>query len=79
MKSENGSNVNGSEDDDVILMSPLDELILHKPNDHKFDILTGLVPFKTNVSVTYSVYLSVFKCMYRGGITTKKLFSVVFQ
>lgn len=32
--------------DDVLLLSPLDEAISHSPNDLKYDALTGYIPFK---------------------------------
>lgn len=37
------------EDDDVILVTPLDECIIHKPTESKYDVLSGIMPFKTNV------------------------------
>lgn len=28
-------------------MSPLDDCITHKPNENKYDVVTGIIPFET--------------------------------
>lgn len=41
---------NPDDEEDLILMTPLDELITHKPTERKFDTLSGMIPFILNVS-----------------------------
>lgn len=40
------------EDDDIIFLTPLEACITHKPNETKYDTLTGFIPFQTAVSQT---------------------------
>lgn len=53
MKTENGSDGNSEqqeqEDDDVVLVTPIDDVIVHKPTEKKYDVLSGIIPYETNV------------------------------
>lgn len=46
MKTEYGSD---DSEDDLVVLTPLDELITHKPTEQKFDTLSGMIPFEKNV------------------------------
>lgn len=37
-------------DDDVELITPIDQIIAHKPTERKYDSLSGLIPFEMSVS-----------------------------
>lgn len=43
MKSESES------EDEVEIVTPLDEWVIHKPSETKYDTLTGLIPFEIEV------------------------------
>lgn len=38
------------DDDDVVITTPIDQFIVHKPNERKYDLLSGLIPFEVSVS-----------------------------
>lgn len=48
---ENIAEIADLEDEDIVFLTPLDECIPHKPKESKFDILSGTIPFRTNVII----------------------------
>lgn len=42
--------VDENDDDDVVIVTPLDECITHKPTESKYDTLTGLIPYELKVN-----------------------------
>lgn len=44
--------VDENDDDDVVIVTPLDECITHKPTESKYDTLTGLIPYEPKVNFT---------------------------
>lgn len=46
------SDVEVDDDDDVELITPIDQIIAHKPTERKYDPLSGLIPFEVSVSQT---------------------------
>lgn len=51
VKSEESSE-DDNDDDDIILMSPLDDCITHKPSENKYDVVTGIIPFETVITIS---------------------------
>lgn len=50
------SSYDSDSDDDLVVVTPLDEVLSHKPTEHKFDILSGMVPFVVNVSCKLIIF-----------------------
>lgn len=42
---------NEAEDEDCLLVTPLDQILVHKPNEMKPNAFSGYIPFQLEVSV----------------------------